>query len=143
MHCFIIFCKNRWHFQCGQSQVGPLFTGKTLELIRRYSTSLSSKHELVDDTGSADFGLEIKMIPVLVYIPIQDVVDAFNKLPNSIPHEAHDYHEAHEARQIILDYFEDTWIGRHAKMWTMRGYTIARIQEIWTYVTEGNILLSL
>lgn len=42
------------------------------------------------------------MLPALAYVPVDDVVGAFETLSDVLPAEA----------QSIVDYFEDTWIGR-------------------------------
>ena len=50
----------------------------------------------------SDFALQLKMIPALAFVPIQDVIKAFDALSEILPGEA----------QPILDYFEDNYLGR-------------------------------
>ena len=50
----------------------------------------------------ADFSLIVKMIPAIAFHSVADVVDAFETLAEDI---SDDY-------QGLLDYFEDTYIGR-------------------------------
>ena len=52
--------------------------------------------------ADADFSLAIKMLPAIAFCPVADVVDAFETLAEDI---GDDY-------QGLLDYFEDTYIGR-------------------------------
>lgn len=49
-----------------------------------------------------DFNLDVKMIPALAFVPADDVEEAFESLVDHISADA----------QPILDYFEDTFIGR-------------------------------
>ena len=49
--------------------------------------------------ADADFSLTVKMIPAIVFCPVEDVVDAFKILAKDI---GDDY-------QGLLDYFEDTY----------------------------------
>lgn len=51
------------------------------------------------------FALKVRMIWSLAYVPIPDVVNAFEVLSENVPLEM----------QPILDYFEDTWIGRERR----------------------------
>ena len=52
----------------------------------------------------ASFALRMKMLPKLAFVPIPTVTEAFELLgDNDIFH--------HEAQKVV-DYFEDTWIGR-------------------------------
>jgi hypothetical protein len=48
------------------------------------------------------FNLDIKMIPALAFVPEDAVEEAFESLADNISADA----------QPILDYFEDTFIGR-------------------------------
>lgn len=51
-----------------------------------------------------EFALTMRLLPALAFVPAANVVDIFEQLceDNVIPQEA----------QGVLDYFEDTWIGR-------------------------------
>ena len=52
----------------------------------------------------ASFALRMKMLPALAFVPVPTVTEAFDLLCDNdiFPHEAQD----------VVDYFEDTWIGR-------------------------------
>ena len=50
----------------------------------------------------ADFALQMRMLPALALVPANDVIQAFEQLVDHLPAEA----------QSVVDYFEDTWIGR-------------------------------
>lgn len=50
----------------------------------------------------AQFALQIRMIPALAFVPADDVEEAFTSLTDHLPDEA----------QPIVDFFEDTYIGR-------------------------------
>lgn len=52
----------------------------------------------------ADFALMLRLLPALAFVPEQSVVEAFERLcdKNVFPCEV----------QPVVDYFEDTWIGR-------------------------------
>ena len=52
----------------------------------------------------AQFALNIRMLSVLAFLPPNKVAEGFDMLidHNIIPHEA----------EYVLDYFEDTWMGR-------------------------------
>ena len=52
--------------------------------------------------ADADFSLAVKMLLAIAFCPVADVVDAFETLAEDI---GDDY-------QGLLDYFEDTYIGR-------------------------------
>lgn len=58
---------------------------------------------LQSDNREQDFNLFIRMLVALAFVPVNDVVDSFETLL-----EAH----APERAQCIIDYFEDTFIGR-------------------------------
>ena len=61
----------------------------------------------------AQFALNIRMLSALAFLPPNRVVEGFNMLIDSeiIPHEA----------ENVLDYFEDTWIGRPDRRGRRRG----------------------
>lgn len=56
-------------------------------------------------TNDEEFALNVRMIPALAYVPVPDVIRAFETLSDSLPLEL----------QPLLDYFEDTWIGRERR----------------------------
>ena len=58
------------------------------------------------------FALNIRMLSVLAFLPPNKVVEGFDMLIdyNIIPHEA----------ENVLDYFEDTWIGRPDRQGRLR-----------------------
>ena len=64
---------------------------------RVQAASLQSKYRNEDE-----FSIKIRMIPALAFLPINNVAEAFETLEEVMPAEA----------QPILDYFEDTYIGR-------------------------------
>lgn len=63
------------------------------------SNGLKNRYEI-----DADFALKMKMLPALAFVPEEHVIQYFEVLcdENVFPEEA----------QPIIDYFEDTWIGR-------------------------------
>ena len=54
--------------------------------------------------NNAEFALKMRLLPALAFVPTADVVNAFEIIvdENMLPEDA----------QPIVDYFEDTWIGR-------------------------------
>ncbi|XP_068250224.1 uncharacterized protein [Palaemon carinicauda] len=54
--------------------------------------------------NDADFALSLRMLPAIAFVPTERVVSTFEELCDSdiFPPEV----------QEVLDYFEDTWIGR-------------------------------
>lgn len=55
----------------------------------------------------ADFSLEIRKLAALAFVPEVDVIDCFNIIMDS------DFFTENEATlSTVVDYFEDTWIGR-------------------------------
>ena len=54
--------------------------------------------------NDADFAMQMRHLPSLAFVPVEDVVLAFEELLSRVdfPLES----------QPVLDYFEDTWIGR-------------------------------
>ncbi|KAF0749458.1 MULE domain-containing protein [Aphis craccivora] len=57
--------------------------------------------------GYVIFAHEIKKLSALAFVPVDNVISAFEELINS------DYYvENEENLQTVVDYFEDTWIGR-------------------------------
>ena len=52
--------------------------------------------------NDANFALQCRMLSALAFVPTADVVDAFDALSAVLPNEL----------QEIMDYFEDTYIGR-------------------------------
>lgn len=57
--------------------------------------------------SDSEFSIQIRLLAALAYVPVSKVVDGFQKLVES------DYYQEHEEiLQPLLDYFEDTWIGR-------------------------------
>ncbi|XP_025406892.1 uncharacterized protein LOC112680884 [Sipha flava] len=56
---------------------------------------------------NSDFALNIKMLNALAYVPPESVITAFEDLLQT------DFYKEHETILTpLLDYFEDTWIGR-------------------------------
>lgn len=55
----------------------------------------------------AVFALEIRKLAALSFVPEVDVIDSFN-----IIIESHFFTENEDTLHSIIDYFEDTWIGR-------------------------------
>ena len=60
----------------------------------------------VQYNNDQEFALHLRMIPALAFIPPNDVVDAFERLTDLIRNQYGD------ATDGVLDYFEDTYIGR-------------------------------
>lgn len=56
-------------------------------------------------TEDPDFALLVRMIPAIAFVPPQEIEDAFSELSNIAPVEL----------VPLLDYFEDTYIGRLAR----------------------------
>src|ERR1051325_1686327 len=54
--------------------------------------------------NDADFALQMRHLPSLAFVPVEDVVVAFEDLLSRIDFPL--------GSQPVLDYFEDTWIGR-------------------------------
>ncbi|XP_064109705.1 uncharacterized protein LOC135217666 [Macrobrachium nipponense] len=52
--------------------------------------------------NDADFALQCRTIPALAFVPSDDVSDVFEELSQHLP----------DVLQPVLDYFEDTYIGR-------------------------------
>ena len=71
------------------------------QCIFRAIQNIGLKRKYETDT---DFALRMRMLPALAFVPVGTVVEAFELLcdNNTFPHEA----------QEVVDYFEDTWIGR-------------------------------
>ncbi|KAF0707056.1 Uncharacterized protein FWK35_00036525 [Aphis craccivora] len=57
--------------------------------------------------NNADFSLKIKQLMALAFIPVSHVVDTFNKLMSQQLFEDNE-----ELLLPLIDYFEQTWIGR-------------------------------
>ena len=53
-----------------------------------------------------EFALDLRMTPALAFVPLNDVVDAFEKLADVIINQYADETDG------VLGYFEDTYIGR-------------------------------
>lgn len=53
-----------------------------------------------------DFKLGIRTLLALAYVPVEKVLDAYDKLVDSNFFSSNDY------LQPLLDYMEDVWIGR-------------------------------
>lgn len=58
-------------------------------------------------TTDVDFALQIRQLAALAFVPVADVVNAFESLMDSTF-----YIENEEAIKDLTNYFEDTWIGR-------------------------------
>ncbi|XP_025192763.1 uncharacterized protein LOC112592834 [Melanaphis sacchari] len=55
----------------------------------------------------AEFCIQIRLLPALAYVPVSDVIASFEHLCES------DYYIEHEELfRPLLDYFEDTWLGK-------------------------------
>ena len=63
------------------------------------SNNLKRRYE-----SDAEFALSLRMLSALAFVPAHSVIEAFEELcdSNIIPPEA----------QPVVDYMEDTWIGR-------------------------------
>ncbi len=58
-------------------------------------------------SNDPDFALQVRHLPALAYVPESDVITTFEELLDST------YYTDNEILlRPILDYFEDTWIGR-------------------------------
>ena len=93
---------------------------------------LQCVYRKVQETGlqqryqtDADFSLSVKIIPALAFCPLADVEEAFETLPEDVGEDC----------QELLDYFEDTYIGRPGRrqrrdpgfthgMWNMNERTL-------------------
>ncbi|KAL3847588.1 hypothetical protein ACJMK2_018491 [Sinanodonta woodiana] len=53
--------------------------------------------------NDADFAMQMRHLPSLAFVPVEDVVLAFEELLSSV--------DFHLESQPVPDYFEDTWIG--------------------------------
>lgn len=74
--------------------------------------------------NDAEFALKMRMISALAFVPVDNVVDSFEQLcdNNNYPVEA----------QPVLDYFEDTWIGRPDRRQLRRAPRFSH--EMWNCV---------
>ena len=63
--------------------------------------SLGLQNGYLDDD---EFNLNIQMLAAVPFVPITDVIRAFESLSKNFPLDA--------PAQAIIDYFEDTYIGR-------------------------------
>lgn len=54
-----------------------------------------------------DFALNVRMLPALAFVPVANLVEAFEELAES-PY----FLKELQLLQPLLDYFEDTWVGR-------------------------------
>ena len=84
--------------------------------------------------NDGDFALQMRLLPALAYVPLTDVVEAFNRLTESdaLPAEA----------QPVVDYFEDTWIGRPTRRNSRRPPRFQR--ELWNcYTVKAGSVASL
>ena len=70
--------------------------------VYRHIQSAGLQMQYINDR---DFALSMKMIPAIVFVPPEDVPDAFEQMENVLPPEA----------APILNYFEDTYIGRQLR----------------------------
>jgi len=57
--------------------------------------------------NDADFGLKIKQLMALAFVPMSHVVENFNKLMSQ-----QFFEDNEELLHSLIDYFEETWIGR-------------------------------
>jgi hypothetical protein len=71
---------------------------------RRIQQTEGLKDKYTDDS---DFALQVRHLASLAFVPVDDVVGAFEELIDS-PY----FRENSPKLQPIVDYFEDTWIGR-------------------------------
>lgn len=62
------------------------------------------KYENLQDP---DFSLHVRELAALAFVPVSDVISSFEMLLDS-----DFYRENEEILQPLIDYFEDTWIGR-------------------------------
>ena len=89
-----------------------------------------------------EFALHLRMIPALAFIPANNIVDASERLTVLIKNQHGD------ATDGVLDYFEDTYIGRFRKnaaratptfpiqMWNMFHRTLEELTRTNNYI-EG------
>ncbi|XP_076057300.1 uncharacterized protein LOC143034842 [Oratosquilla oratoria] len=75
----------------------------------------------------ADFSLQIRMIPALAFVPPEKVIEAFEKLQETLPPEA----------DAIIDYFEDTYIGRRRRHTRRQPRFPVSMLSIYTCVVEA------
>ena len=78
-----------------------------------------------------DVRLKCKMLVSLAFIPVVDVIAAFNKLTDDIPDD--------DDLEPLYNYFEDSWIGRPARRGGGRRNRAFPI-DVWSIhdrITEG------
>jgi len=90
-------------------------------LKNRYSTDVIFAHE-------------IKKLSAFAFVPVDNVISAFEELINS------DYYvENEEDLQTVVDYFEDTWIGRLTRGGRRRAPTFTiKIWNMFDAVMQGS-----
>ena len=71
------------------------------QAIYRKVQSLGLQNRYRDDD---EFNLKIRMLVAVAFVPTTDVIRAFESLSENLPLDA--------PAQAIIDYFEDTYIGR-------------------------------
>jgi len=75
------------------------------QCVWRKIQSISTIHEKY--ITDAEFCIQIRLLPALAYVPVSDVIASFEHLCES------DYYIEHEELfRPLLDYFEDTWLGK-------------------------------
>lgn len=67
-------------------------------------SAIRSKYEDIDDP---DFSLHIRELAALAFVPVDDVQTCFEKLTKTPFYEEHE-----QLLTPLLDYFENTWIGK-------------------------------
>ncbi|KAE9532335.1 hypothetical protein AGLY_009958 [Aphis glycines] len=89
--------------QTTRNIIGEAFSQSSMPVVARLqSCGLKNRY-----STDVIFVHEIKKLSVLAFVPVDNVISAFEELINS------DYYvENEEDLQIVVDYFEDTWIGR-------------------------------
>lgn len=76
-----------------------------------------------------DFAIHMRMLAALAFVPIDNVIESFDLLSDQIRHQ---YAEAEQ----ILDYFEDTYIGRFRRNGPRRAATFPI--NIWNMYARTN-----
>ena len=92
-----MICHNRWPISDKQCNFDPLLF--CCKIKRRGIQSLGLQVQYKDDE---DFAHNVRMLAALAFVPEPDVISAFEAVSEDFPFDA----------QTVIDYFEDTYIGR-------------------------------